>query len=356
MLNGTCGESCSGDFRIVNYGLGIRASVCLITIGGIVMIKKIAVLTSGNDCPGMNACLRAVVRTAIHNGMHIWGVHNGYRGLLADEIEELNTRSVGDMIQRGGTFLGIARSGEFFEEEGRKQGYDNLVKHGIEGLIVIGGSGSIKGAATMSKEFGMPVIGIPGTIENDVWGTDYTIGSDTAANTVVDAINKLRDTASAHRRIVLIEVMGKTSGWLAMTAGIAGGAEYVLVPETKFNIDQICEEIRQDYAAGKRYSLLVVAEGAASATELGKQIQEKTEIDTRVTILGHIQRGGSPTVQDRINASLLGEKAVLAMAEGKKDIVVGFDTGEVVEIPIDEATNNKKTLDTEFIRLAKVLA
>ncbi len=325
------------------------------------MLHNIAVLTSGNDCPGMNACIRAVVRTAVHQGVHIWGVHNGYRGLVNDEIEELTTRSVGDMIQRGGTFLGIARSGEFFEEDGRRQGYENLKKHGIEGLIVIGGSGSIKGAATMSKEFGMPVIGIPATIENDVWGTDYTIGSDTAANTVVDAINKLRDTACAHRRIVLIEVMGKTSGWLAMTAGIAGGAEYVLVPETKSNIDQICEEIRADYAKGKKYSLLVVADGAlkgmgVTTTELGKQIQEKTEIDTRVTVLGHIQRGGSPTVEDRINASLLGEKAVLAMIQGKKDVVVGFDTGVVVEIPIDEATNNRKTLDTEFIRLSKVLA
>jgi len=325
------------------------------------MSKNIAVLTSGNDCPGMNACIRAVVRTAVHQGARIWGVHNGYRGLLNDEIEELNTRSVGDMIQRGGTFLGIARSGEFFEEEGRRQGYENLIKHGIDGLIVIGGSGSIKGAATMSKECGMPVIGIPGTIENDVWGTDYTIGSDTAANTVVDAINKLRDTACAHRRIVLIEVMGKTSGWLAMTAGIAGGAEYVLVPETKSNIDQICAEIREDYAKGKKYSLLVVADGAlkgmgVTTTELGKQIQEKTEIDTRVTVLGHIQRGGSPTVEDRINASMLGEKAVLAMLEGKQDVVVGFDTGVVVEIPIDEATNNRKTLDTEFIRLSKVLA
>ncbi|MCR5176505.1 MAG: 6-phosphofructokinase [Anaerovibrio sp.] len=320
------------------------------------MVKNIAVLTSGNDCPGMNACLRAVVRTAVHNGLRIWGIHNGYKGLLADEMEELNTRSVGDMIQRGGTFLGIARSEEFFEKEGRQKGYENLKNRGIDGLIVIGGSGSIKGAAALSQEFDLPVIGIPGTIENDVWGTDYTIGSDTAANTVVDAINKLRDTASAHRRIILIEVMGKTSGWLAMTAGIAGGAEYVLVPETKFNIEQICDEIREDYAAGKRYSLLVVSDGAASATELGKMVQEKTEIDTRVSVLGHIQRGGSPTVQDRINASLLGEKAVLAMKEGKRDIVVGFDTGVVVEIPINEATNNRKTLDTEFIRLSKVLA
>lgn len=320
------------------------------------MAKNIAVLTSGNDCPGMNACIRAVVRTAIRNGARIWGVRNGYRGLLADDIEELTTRSVGDMIQKGGTFLGTARSGEFFEEEGRRKGFENLKKRGIDGLIVIGGSGSIAGAATMSKECGLPVIGIPGTIENDVWGTDYTIGSDTAANTVVDAINKLRDTACAHRRIILIEVMGKTSGWLAMTAGIAGGAEYVLVPEAKYNLELMCTEIRAAYDAGKRYSIIVVADGAASAVELGKVVEEKTGIDTRVSVLGHIQRGGSPTVHDRIQASLLGEKAVLAMIEGKKDVVFGFDTGVVVEIPIDEATHNRKTLDTEFIRLSKVLA
>ena len=189
-----------------------------------------------------------------------------------------------------------------------------------------------------------------------MWGTDYTIGSDTAANTVVDAINKLRDTACAHRRIILIEVMGKTSGWLAMTTGIAGGAEYVLAPEAKYNLDRMCAEIRESYEAGKRYSIIVVSEGAASAVELGKQVGEKTEIDTRVTVLGHIQRGGSPTVQDRINASLLGEKATLGLLNGESGIMYGLDTGTVVEIPLEEAATNTKTLDPEFIRLSKVLA
>ena len=319
------------------------------------MLKNIAILTSGNDCPGMNAAIRAVVRTARHDGVRIWGVRNGYKGLLKDQIEELSTRSVGDMIQRGGTFLGTARCPEFMDPENRKIALENLQKRGIDGLIVIGGAGSLAGAWELSK-LGMNVVGIPGTIENDVWGTDYTIGSDTAANTVVDAINKLRDTACAHRRIILIEVMGKTSGWLAMTTGIAGGAEYVLAPEAKYNLDRMCAEIRESYEAGKRYSIIVVSEGAASAVELGKQVGEKTEIDTRVTVLGHIQRGGSPTVQDRINASLLGEKATLGLLNGESGIMYGLDTGTVVEISLEEAATNTKTLDPEFIRLSKVLA
>ena len=319
------------------------------------MIQNIAVLTSGNDCPGMNAALRAVVRTTIHKGGRVWGVRNGYKGMLLDQIEELDSRSVGDMIQKGGTFLGISPCPEFFHEDSRKQALENLQKHGIEGLIVIGGSGSMAGALELGK-LGLPVVGIPGTIENDIWGTDYTIGSDTAANTVVDAINKLRDTACAHRRIILIEVMGKTSGWLAMTTGIAGGAEYVLVPEAKSNVDQMCAEIREAYAAGKKYSIIVVSEGAASAMELGKLVQEKTQIDTRVSVLGHIQRGGSPTVHDRIQASLLGEQAALGLLAGENNIMFGFDTGTVVKVPMAEAAQYHKTLDTEFIRLSKVLA
>lgn len=319
------------------------------------MLKNIAILTSGNDCPGMNAAIRAVVRTARHGDVRIWGVRNGFRGLLRDQIEELSTRSVGDMIQRGGTFLGTAHCPEFMEPEHRQEALENLQRRGIEGLIVIGGAGSLAGAWELSK-LGMNVVGIPGTIENDVWGTDYTIGSDTAANTVVDAINKLRDTAYAQRRIILIEVMGKTSGWLAMTTGIAGGAEYVLAPGTKFNLDRMCTEIREAYEAGKRYSIIVVSEGAVSAMELGKLVGEKTEIDTRVTVLGHIQRGGSPTVQDRINASLLGEKATLGLLNGENGVMYGLDTGTVVEIPLEEAATNTKTLDPEFIRLSKVLA
>ena len=321
------------------------------------MIKKaIAVMTSGGDSPGMNAAARAVVRTALYEGVKVYGINNGYQGMLDDDIEELTSRSVSDLIQRGGTFLGTARCPEFKTPEGRRKGYENLVKRGIEGLVIIGGDGSLTGGSLLSKETGLPIVGLPGTIDNDVWGMDYTIGCDTAANTIVDAINKLRDTASAHRRIMLVEVMGRNSGWLAMMSGIAGGAEFVLVPEVKFNIDSMCEEIKAMYDAGKRYILVVVAEGAGSAIEIGKAVEEKTGIDTRVSVLGHIQRGGSPSVEDRMKASMLGEKAALAIISGASDIVFGFNEGKVVGVNLFEAVNNTKTLNPELVRLARVLA
>ena len=320
------------------------------------MIKKaIAVMTSGGDSPGMNAAARAVVRTALYEGVKVYGINNGYQGMLDDDIEELTSRSVSDLIQRGGTFLGTARCPEFKTPEGRRKGFENLVKRGIEGLVIIGGDGSLTGGSLLSKETGLPIVGLPGTIDNDVWGMDYTIGCDTAANTIVDAINKLRDTASAHRRIMLVEVMGRNSGWLAMMSGIAGGAEFVLVPEVKFNIDSMCEEIKAMYDAGKRYSIIVVAEGAGSAIEIGKAVEEKTGIDTRVSVLGHIQRGGSPTVEDRMKASMLGEKAALAIISGASDIVFGFNEGKVVGVNLFEAVNNTKTLNPELVRLARVL-
>ena len=321
------------------------------------MIKKaIAVMTSGGDSPGMNAAARAVVRTALYEGVKVYGINNGYQGMLDDDIEELTSRSVSDLIQRGGTFLGTARCPEFKTPEGRRKGYENLVKRGIEGLVIIGGDGSLTGGSLLSKETGLPIVGLPGTIDNDVWGMDYTIGCDTAANTIVDAINKLRDTASAHRRIMLVEVMGRNSGWLAMMSGIAGGAEFVLVPEVKFNIDTMCEEIKEMYDAGKRYSIIVVAEGAGSAIEIGKAVEGKTGIDTRVSVLGHIQRGGSPTVEDRMKASMLGEKAALAIISGASDVVFGFNEGKVVAVNLFEAVNNTKTLNPELVRLARVLA
>ena len=321
------------------------------------MIKKaIAVMTSGGDSPGMNAAARAVVRTALYEGVKVYGINNGYQGMLDDDIEELTSRSVSNLIQRGGTFLGTARCPEFKTPEGRRKGFENLVKRGIEGLVIIGGDGSLTGGSLLSKETGLRIVGLPGTIDNDVWGMDYTIGCDTAANTIVDAINKLRDTASAHRRIMLVEVMGRNSGWLAMMSGIAGGAEFVLVPEVKFNIDSMCEEIKAMYDAGKRYSIIVVAEGAGSAIEIGKAVEEKTGIDTRVSVLGHIQRGGSPTVEDRMKASMLGEKAALAIISGASDIVFGFNEGKVVGVNLFEAVNNTKTLNPELVRLARVLA
>lgn len=321
------------------------------------MIKKaIAVMTSGGDSPGMNAAARAVVRTALFEGVDVYGIYNGYQGMLDDDIKELDRKSVSDIIQRGGTFLGTARCAEFKTPEGRKKGFDNLAKRGIEGLVIIGGDGSLTGGSLLSKETGLPIVGLPGTIDNDVWGMDYTIGSDTAANTIVGAINKLRDTASAHRRIILVEVMGRHSGWLAMMAGIAGGAEYILVPEVKFDMDIVCRELRAAYDAGKRYSIIVVAEGAGSAVELGKIVAEKTAIDTRVSVLGYIQRGGQPTVEDRMKASLLGEKAALAIISGTTNVVFGFNEGKVVGVNLFDAVNNTKTLNPELVRLSRVLA
>ena len=321
------------------------------------MLKSIAVLTSGGDSPGMNAATRAVVRTAIFEGVKVWGIYNGYQGMIEDDIHELTSRSVSDIIQRGGTFLGTARSEEFKTEAGRKKALANLKKHEIEGLVIIGGDGSLTGGSLLSKlGDGMPIVGLPGTIDNDVWGTDYTIGADTAVNTILDAINKLRDTASSHRRIIVIEVMGRKSGWLAMMSGIAGGAEYILVPEAKFDLDQICRELKDSYTSGRRYSIIVVAEGAGSGIEISKQIGAKTGIDTRVSVLGHIQRGGSPSVEDRLKASILGERAALAVISGVSNVVFGFNAGKVVSIDLFDSVNNTKTLDPELVRLARVLS
>ena len=313
-------------------------------------------MTSGGDSPGMNAAVRAVTRTALHMGVKVWGIKGGYHGMLDEEIFEMQSKDVSDIIQRGGTFLGTARCKRFTTPEGRMLGYKNLVDRGIQGLVVVGGDGSLRGASTLSQETGLPIVGLPGTIDNDVWGSEYTIGCDTAANTILDAMNKLRDTASAHRRIIVLEVMGRNSGWLAMVAGISGGAEYILVPEEPFDIDQICESMKAEYEKGKRYILMVVAEGAGKANDLGPIIAEKTGIDTRVSKLGHIQRGGSPSAIDRLNASRLGENAALAIISGLSDIVFGFNRGHVVSINLHDAVNNKKQLDPQLIRLAKVLA
>ena len=320
------------------------------------MLKSIAVMTSGGDSPGMNAAARAVVRTALFEGVTVWGINNGYKGLFDEDMFKMESKDVGDIIQRGGTFLGTARCKEFETPEGRTVAYQKLVDRGIEGLVVIGGDGSLRGAQKLSAEHGIPIVGLPGTIDNDVWGTDYTIGSDTAANTIIDAMNKLRDTASAHRRVAVLEVMGRRCGWLAMIAGIAGGAEYILVPEEEYDIDEICEDMKEAYKRGKRYILVVVAEGVGSGIDIGKQIAEKTKLDTRVSVLGHIQRGGSPSVNDRVQASQLGEKAALALISGLSDVVFGFNQGKVVCIDLHDAVTNKKKLDPEYIRLAKVLA
>lgn len=318
--------------------------------------KAIAIMTSGGDSPGMNAAARAVVRTALYEGVEVYGINNGFKGMIEDDIVQLNGKSVSDIIQRGGTFLGTARSKEFMTPEGRAKAYENLKKRGINGLCVIGGDGSLRGAAALAKEHGISIVGLPGTIDNDVWGSDYTIGCDTAANTIIDAINKLRDTASAHRRCAVLEVMGRRCGWLAMVTGIAGGAEYILVPEVNYDLEDIIKEIKDLYENNrKRYIMIVVAEGAGKAVNIAERIQKETGIDTRPTVLGHVQRGGSPTIQDRIKASQLGEKAALALICGISNVVYGFNAGHVVQIDLFDAVNNKKTLDPDYVRLARVL-
>ena len=288
------------------------------------MLKSIAVMTSGGDSPGMNACARAVVRTALYEGVEVWGINNGYHGLLDEDMYQMERKDVGDIIQRGGTFLGTARCKRWEKPEGRMLGYKNLVDRGIQGLVVIGGDGSLRGASLLSKETGLPIVGLPGTIDNDVWGTDYTIGCDTAANTIIDAINKLRDTASAHRR-------------------------------EEYDLESMCKDMEEAYKKGKRYILVVVAEGAGSAKDIGTYIAEHTNIDTRYSVLGHIQRGGSPTVIDRVKASQLGEQAALAIISGLSDVVFGFNKGHVVSINLHDAVNNKKKLDPEYAHLARVL-
>ena len=319
------------------------------------MLKSIAVMTSGGDSPGMNAAARAVVRTALYEGVEVWGINNGYHGLLNEDMYKMESKNVGDIIQRGGTFLGTARCKRWTTPEGRMMGFQHLVDRGIQGLCVIGGDGSLRGASLLSEETGIPIVGLPCTIDNDVWGSDYTIGCDTAANTIIDAINKLRDTASAHRRVIVLEVMGRSSGWLATVAGISGGAEYILIPEEQYDLDKICTDMKAAYDAGKRYILVVVAEGAGHAQDIGPVIAEKTGIDTRVSVLGHIQRGGSPTVLDRVRASQLGEQAALALISGLSDIVFGYSKGHVVTINLHDAVTNKKKLDPEYTHLAKVL-
>lgn len=319
------------------------------------MLKSIAVLTSGGDSPGMNAAIRAVVRAAKAEQMEVFGIRNGYAGLIAGDMVQLNSRSVGDIIQRGGTFLGTARSEEFRTPAGQQKAAQVLREKNVEGLVVIGGDGSLRGARALSK-FGFRVIGLPGTIDNDMWGTDYTIGFDTAVNNVLDAINKLRDTASAHGRVMVVEVMGRHSGWIGLTSGLAGGAELILIPEFPFTLPDVCQQLRNSRAAGKLYSIVVIAEGAGSGVEIGKEIHAHTGLDTRVSVLGHIQRGGAPTVFDRVLASNLGAAAVALLREGKSNLLVGCQNAKIVPVDINVAAGKTKPIDEELYALAGILS
>ncbi|NLJ84828.1 MAG: 6-phosphofructokinase [Firmicutes bacterium] len=330
-------------------------------------MSKIAVLTSGGDAPGMNAAIRAVVRTAGFYEMSVMGVMRGFHGLIHDEFIELNPRSVADIIHRGGTILKSARSEEFTTPEGQAAAVANLRKADVDGLVVIGGDGSFRGGMRLQSA-GINVIGVPATIDNDIPCTDYSIGFDTTVNTVIEAINKIRDTATSHERIYVVEVMGRHSGHIALYAGLAGGAETVLVPEVKADLDDLCRRIVGGYKLGKAHSIVVVAEGVggnfktgrsldeSSAFRIGNYVKEKTGFDTRVTVLGHIQRGGNPTAQDRIIASRMGAKAVEMLRDDRSGYMVGVVHNEICATPFEEAFRQGKSVDLEFHRLAHILA
>ncbi|MHA7057960.1 6-phosphofructokinase [Aquimarina sp. M1] len=321
-------------------------------------VKNIAVLTSGGDAPGMNAAIRAVVRACSYYQIHCFGVYKGYEGLINNEMEELNARSVRNIINKGGTFLKSARSKEFRTEEGRKKAYDNLVKNNIDALIVIGGDGSFTGALKLSEEFGFPVVGIPGTIDNDINGTDYTIGYDTALNTVVEAIDKIRDTASSHNRLFLIEVMGRDAGDIALNSGIGAGAEEILIPEEDMGVDRLIESLKKSKKTGKTSSIIVVAEGDKSGKnifELGEYVEEHLEdYEVRVSVLGHIQRGGAPSCYDRVLASKLGVGAVETLLEGKSEVMIGIVHKNVTIVPLTTALEKRTHKHDRLIKVADI--
>ncbi|MFS0865248.1 6-phosphofructokinase [Fredinandcohnia sp. 179-A 10B2 NHS] len=318
-------------------------------------MKRIGVLTSGGDSPGMNAAIRAVVRKAIYHDVEVYGVYQGYAGLISGQIKKLEIGDVGDIIHRGGTMLYTARCEEFKTEEGQKKGIEQLRKFGIEGLVVIGGDGSYRGAKKLT-EHGFPCVGVPGTIDNDIPGTDFTIGFDTALNTVIDAIDKIRDTATSHERTYVIEVMGRHAGDLALWSGLAGGAETILIPEADYEMEDVVARLKRGHDRGKKHSIIVVAEGVGSGVEFGKKIQEATNLETRVSVLGYIQRGGSPTATDRVLASRLGAKAVELLLEGRGGRAVGIQKNTLVDHDILEVLDKKHTVEQDMYQLSKELS
>lgn len=318
-------------------------------------MRKIGVLTSGGDSPGMNAAVRAVVRKAIFHDLEVAGVYHGYQGLIEGNIKKLELGDVGDIIQRGGTTLYSARCAEFREEAGQLKAIEQLKKHDIDGLVVIGGDGSYRGALALTN-LGYPCVGVPGTIDNDIAGTDYTIGFDTALNTVIDSIDKIRDTATSHDRSFIIEVMGRDAGDLALWAGLAGGAETILIPETPSDIDEMARRLKRGRDRGKKHSIIVVAEGVMSGAELQKQLLEKAGIDTHVSVLGHIQRGGSPTARDRVIASQLGAKAVELLLNDIGGKAVGIRNREIIAYDFDEVFNGNHQFDDKMYKLSNELS
>ena len=322
-------------------------------------IKCIGILTSGGDAPGMNAAIRAVTRTAIYNNIEVKGIYRGYKGLLTGEILPIKTNSVSNIIQRGGTVLKSARCEEFLDPEGRKKAYENMVKHSIDALVVIGGDGTLTGAAVFAREFNIPVVGLPGTIDNDLLGTDVTIGYNTALNTIVEAVDKIRDTASSHERLFFIEVMGRNCGALALNSAIAAGAEAAIIPEISIEKDQLHEFISQGFRKSKNSSLVLVAESeiTGGAMQLAERVKNQyPQYDVRVSILGHLQRGGSPTAQDRVLASRMGYAAIQALLESQRNIMIGVKNEEIVYVPFSKAIKKEKTINPELVEILNILS
>jgi 6-phosphofructokinase 1 len=320
-------------------------------------VTKIGVLTSGGDAPGMNAAIRAVVRTGIYNGFEVFGIMRGYSGMIENDIVPMHSRSVANIIQRGGTILKTARCKEFFEHEGRKKAYGNLKKLGINGLVIIGGDGSFRGAHKLSEEFDIACIGIPGTIDKDIAGTDFTIGFDTAVNTAVEAIDKIRDTADAHDRLFIIEVMGRDAGYIALHSGIATGAENILIPERKTDIEELVNSLLEKERRKKLVNIIVVAEGDRGAEDVAQVIKERVPTaDTRVCVLGHIQRGGAPTCMDRLIASRMGYSAVESLIEGRHNVMIGIVNNKMHYTPLEKAVIAKQKIGEDWLKIVKILA
>ncbi len=322
-------------------------------------INCIGILTSGGDAPGMNAAIRAVTRTAIYNGLEVKGIMRGYRGLVYDEIESFRTNSVSNIIQQGGTILKTARCKEFQTSEGRQVAYEALQREGIDALVVIGGDGSLTGARIFAQEFNYPIVGLPGTIDNDLQGTDLTIGYDTALNTIMQAVDKIRDTASSHERLFFIEVMGRECGFLALNGAIASGAEAAIIPEMMLQQDQLSDLISNGFRKSKNSSLVLVTEGDITGGAMAMAERVKTEYpqyDVRVTILGHVQRGGSPTANDRILASRMGAAAIDALLDGQRNVMIGIQNDAIVYVPFSKAIKKNKPVQQDLLNTLKVLS